>query len=229
LAKLLIAEDDVKLAQTLQEFLAGEKFQVEVAADGADALQLLRLFSYDAVILDWELPSASGIEILQEYRAAGGQAPVLMLTGKGLIEHKKTGFAAGADDYLAKPFDLEELVMRIRALLRRPSDYRSDVLKLGELAVETKTCKVSWKGKLISLRPREYILLEFLSKHPDVYFTVDTLRDQLWSSEEDISGDGVRVWIHRLRNKMPAEPGCPVITNVPGVGYKLELPQVPED
>lgn len=222
MAKILIVEDDRALSELIVDWLTGEKHVPEPVYEGTEGLERLKFYKYDAVILDWELPGVSGPQICQEFRDAGGQTPIIMLTGKKELVDKTTGLDAGADDYLTKPFHMEELSARLRALLRRgASEMNRTVLTAGHVSLDTVSRKVVSNGKELTLQPKEYSLLEFLLRHPNQPFSAETLLDRVWSSESDASPDTVRLQIMRLRNKIDVEGKESMIRTMHRVGYIL--------
>lgn len=223
MAKILVVEDDVALAETICERLKTEHHVVEQAVDGQYASDLVKSFPYDLLVLDWDLPQITGVELMKQYRAAGGTAKILMLTGKTAIEEKELGFTTGADDYLTKPFHMKELVFRVRALLRRPEALLEDEIKCGSLLLNARTYRVTRNGEQITLTPREFSLLQFFMGNPNQFFSAPEILDRVWSSEAGVSNDTVKTVVHRLRGKIGAGNGCPEIINQFGVGYKLEV------
>jgi len=220
--KVLLVEDDQDLAQMVCGWLTGERFTVEMAHDGALARDLLQLSGYDVIVLDWDLPNCSGIEILRDYRARGGATPVIMLTGKAATSDKETGLDLGADDYLTKPFDIKELGARIRALLRRPTLLNSAVLAVGNIELDAAKYRVLRDGKEIHLLPRDFALLEFLLRHKDQVFSTEALISRVWNSDSDASPDGLRTAIKRIRKKIDdGDESQSWIENIPRVGYRL--------
>lgn len=223
MAKILIVEDDANLADTVAQYLTGEHHLVEVTHGGDDAQHLMRISTFEVVILDLGLPDKNGLEVLKEYRGAGGTARVLILTGKGKIDEKEQGFDAGADDYLTKPFHVKELAARVRALLRRPAEMQQDVLQVAGLELNTKNYKVTNQGNELQLTPREFSLLEFLMRYPNQVFNAETLLARVWQSDSEASPDTIKVYINRLRTKLGGDSPASIKT-VFGVGYKLEVP-----
>lgn len=221
MAKILIAEDDKSLGISLKLTLESEKHEVELVLDGREALDRLRLYSYELMILDVDLPSVSGLEIAAQYRGAKGKVPILMLTGKTSIEDKASGFDAGADDYLTKPFDTRELLMRVNALMRRPKQFTGNTLEIRDLTLNTGTRSLFRASEKINLTAKEFEVLEFLMKRPDQFFSVENLLNEVWSSESDSSELAVRQLISRLRKKIEAEGDQPIIVTSKGLGYKL--------
>lgn len=219
MAKLLFVEDDTDLSGRVNEWLCFEHHSVECVYDGVEATERLKFYQYELVILDWDLPKKTGIEVCKEYRSRGGLTPILMLTGKGTINDKEQGLDAGADDYLTKPFHLKELSARIRALLRRPASFTGTTLKVGTLELNPSSHQLTIEGREVSLLPKEYAILEFLMRHPNEIFSPDALLNRVWNSESDASTDTVYTYIKTLRKKL--QPNAPIKT-VHGVGYKLE-------
>lgn len=224
MSKLLIVEDDVNLVNMVAEYLRSEHHVVEAVHDGEIALDLLRTYVYELVILDLGLPDISGLTVLKQYRGMGGTAKVLILTGKDKIEEKEIGLDSGADDYLTKPFHVKELMARVRALLRRPVQTLSDELKAANVTLYPRDHKVMKDGVELNLSPREFALLEFFMRYPNQLFNADALLDRVWKSDSEASPDTVKVAINRLRSKIGTDANSPVITNIFGVGYKLDLP-----
>lgn len=221
--KVIVIEDDAGLNRMIREWLVfSERHTVEYAENGSDGLDKLLCSDFDAIVLDWEMPGKSGIEVLREYRSSGGKAPVLMLTGKGGIVDKEAGFDAGADDYLTKPFHMKELSARLRALIRRAGGTVSNVLQLRDISLDPGAFKVTREGKEIQLLPREFALLEFLMRHPDQVFSADTLLNRVWSSDSEATVDAITTCIKRIRKKMDVEGQPSIIKTVHGVGYKME-------
>lgn len=223
MAKILVVEDEKNLSEHVALCLETERHVVEVASNGVEALELLRAFDYELVLLDVGLPGMSGVEVLKNYRSGGGKARVLMLTGKGEIDDKEAGFSAGADDYLTKPFDQRELLMRVRALLKRDAAAASDHIEIGKLKLDSKALQVQFLGKPIKLAPQEFALLEFLMRHPNEVFSADALLNRVWRSDEEATIDSVRMCITRLRAKLKTDEDKPIIATVFGSGYKLDV------
>jgi DNA-binding response OmpR family regulator len=223
LAKLLLVEDDKDLAQTVLDSLRGERYDVEYASDGTLGLEMLKYTQFDVIILDWELPEMTGVDILKKFRMSGGQTPVLMLTGRSAVTDKETGLDAGADDYLTKPFDLRELVARIRAMLRRRTVASSSLLTYKDIVLDPLSHKVTRAGKPVHVLPRDFALLEFLMRHPNEIFAVESLLVRVWESDSEASPEGLRVAIRRLRKALDTseELSDSIIENVSRVGYRL--------
>jgi DNA-binding response OmpR family regulator len=222
MSKILFAEDDSVLAQSARQFLESEHHTVELVTDGIEALERIRLYTYDLIILDWGLPGMAGIEVCRKFRDRGGTTPILILTGKSSIVEKGEGFASGADDYLTKPFDVRELSMRLRALQRRGVQITQDEISLGQLSINVALHTVRLSAAEIQLKPKEFAILEFLMRHPDQVFSMETLLERIWSSESDTTPDIIYTYMKTLRKKLVDPSGqCP-IRNVYGVGYKIQ-------
>lgn len=221
MAKILLVEDDRDLAGMVLDWLKFEHHLVEAVHSGDEAEDMIKAYQFDVIILDWDLPKVSGVEILRNFRSTGGQTPVLMLTGKSNIQEKELGLDAGADDYLTKPFHMKELSARLRALLRRPAATDGNVLKARNLALEPNNFRVTKNGADIQLLPKEFALLEFLMRHQDQVFSADALLDRVWKSESDVSPETVRTCLKRLRRKIDTEGEGSIIQTLHGVGYKL--------
>jgi len=223
-AKILLVEDDGDLAKTIADFLGREKHNVEIVHDGLDGAEMLKFDSFDVLVLDWDLPGLSGVELLARYRAAGGKAPTIMLTGRQKMDEKEEGFESGADDYLTKPFSLRELSARIRALLRRPTQLLSNVLTVRDISLDPEKHRVTKGGAEVKLTPKDFSLLEFFMRHPDELFAVETIVSRVWLQDEEASPDALRVAIRRLRKAFgeTGEAGESVIENVSRMGYRLK-------
>ncbi len=223
MAKILIVEDDRELAEVIEDAFS-KQHSVEIVDDGKEAIDRLKLYSYDLIILDWGLPgSVSGIDVCRTYRKAGGAGTILMLTGRNEIEDKEEGLDSGADDYLTKPFDARELMARVRALLRRPTQVIDNVIKLGALKLDCSSMCLIKDEEQISLLPREFALLEFFMKQPNRYFSAEALLDRIWSSESDTSPDTIRIYITRLRKKIDTDGQPSLIETRRNAGYMLRV------
>ncbi len=224
MAKILLIEDDVEFSGIVQGWLSNEHHSVEVVHDGSEARDRLQVYEYDLLILDWQLPGLSGIEVCKEFRSQGGVTPILMLTGKSAVTEKETGLDSGADDYLTKPFHMKELSARVRALLRRASRGTSNVLTIGGLVLDPSNYSVARDGTEIQLQKREFALLEFLMRNPNRVFSSEALLERVWATEADVTPDAIRVYIMRLRKKIDEGAKSSMIQTVHGVGYKLQTP-----
>lgn len=221
--RILIVEDDEFTAKALSSILSDQNYAVETAADGETGWELVESFSYDLILLDVMLPKLDGISLCQRLRSHGVQVPILLLTGRDTGHDKAIGLDAGADDYVVKPFNAEELVARIRALLRRGGAATSPVLEWGNLRLDPSTCEVSYGARLLPLTPKEYALLElFLRNHHRVY-SCSMILEHLWSFEDTPGEEAVRTHIKGLRQKLKAA-GAPtdLVETVYGIGYRLK-------
>jgi DNA-binding response OmpR family regulator len=223
MAKILFVEDDAHLAEMVLEWLKFEHHSVEWVKDGASGSDQLRFGGYDVAILDWNVPSLSGLEICKEHRARGGTTPIIMLTAMSTVNDKETGLDSGADDYLTKPFSVKELAARIRALLRRPSSAPSNVPKAQKLTLDPTKHKVTKDGAELHLLPKEFSLLEFFMRHPDEVFSSDALLQRVWHSESEATSEAVRTCLKRLRKKIDESENEAesMIQTIPRIGYRL--------
>lgn len=221
MAKILVLEDDLPLSAIIKQRLTAEHHLVETVASGKEAYELLDVYEYELLILDWTVPDMSGFDICKLFRAKGGVTPILVLTARNTVQEKELGLDAGADDYLTKPFHLNELSARVRALLRRPRNVFGNILQAGEVSLETGTHHVTSNGEEIQLQPAEFSLLEFFMKNPDQVFSPQALLSRIWPSDEEVTLNAVYICIRRVRQKLdkPGEPS--IIETVHGVGYKL--------
>ncbi|HEY9775749.1 MAG TPA: response regulator transcription factor [Planktothrix sp.] len=221
MAKILLVEDDVELADQLRDWFSLENYIFETASNGEDAHQMLESFDYDVVVLDWSLPGASGLEICQRYRSRGGSAAVIFLTGRGDVPSKSVALDAGADDYMVKPFDVRELGARVRSLLRRPRTLMSQ-LKIGnvELKPETRTLIVG--AQSLVLMPRQSALLEYLMRHPNRPYNSKALLDSVWPSDAEASEETVRTCMKTLRQQLGSLDKKDFIKTLYGSGYLIE-------
>ena len=223
MAKVLVVEDDPALQKQLEDFLRFEKYTVEAVGDGGEASHRLLISKYDLVILDWNLPGMSGPEVLKKLRGSGCSTPVLMLTGKSNIMDKTEGFDAGADDYLTKPFDLKEVGLRAKALLRRPQAMLTGTIDIGFVSLDPHAHKVFLDGEEIQMLPKEFALLEFFMRHPGQIFSQEALLESVWKSESESSIHTVYVHVRNLRKKLNRDGKPQILKTVHNMGYKLEL------
>ncbi len=221
MAKILIIEDDVQLSKLVRDWLKMERHEAEVVNDGQEGLNRLKVYEYDLIVLDLELPMLSGMEILREFRATGKKTPVLILTGRTTIDDKELGLDSGADDYLTKPFHAKELTARIRALMRRVGGQVGLILKSGDIELDRAAFTVKRAGVEVKLVPKEFALLEFLMRNPGTVFPPEALLNRVWSNESDATVEALTTCIKRLRKKLDTEGQESLIRNVHGVGYGL--------
>ncbi|MDR1032596.1 MAG: response regulator transcription factor [Candidatus Nomurabacteria bacterium] len=222
--KVLIVEDEPKIAGALARGLKQEKFVTEVYEDGESGLAAaLGDTSYDVMILDRMLPGIEGVEVCRQVRAAGIKTPILILTAKSQVRNRVEGLDAGADDYLIKPFSFEELLARIRALLRRPQDAVDNILKIGDLTLDTINYDVRRGKKRIKLTSTEFSLLEYLMRNPGRVLSKDKIIGHVWDFDADILPNTVEAYIGSLRRKVDKPfKSQPLIKTLRGFGYKIE-------
>lgn len=223
MAKILIVEDDARLCEVVKESLESEQHSVELSRDGSDASSRLRAYTYDLVVLDWDIPFVNGIEVLKQFRARGGTTPILMLTGKSHIAEKELGFDTGADDYLTKPFQLREFTSRVKALLRRPSSMQNKVLRAGDVILEPSEFRVTRAGKEVVLSKKEFAILEFLMRHPKQVYSAEALLRCVWKAEDLVGPETVKTHIKNIRAKLDSPDKPSLLTTVFGVGYKVDV------
>ena len=225
--KIILVEDEIKLAQFLEMELSSEGYTVQVANDGMSGLILARESTPDLAILDWMLPGLSGLELCRRLRATGNKIPIILLTAKDEVSSRVEGLDAGADDYLVKPFNLEELSARIRALQRRSRELTPPTLQHGDLRLDPTSQVVTYREKLLTLTPKEYLLLEYFIRHPGHVLSRSALLDKLWEFDKE-SGEGtVRTHITNLRSKLKAVGSSKhVIETVYGMGYRLSVTKI---
>ncbi len=221
--RLLVIEDDVALANAIREALSGRERVIDVAHDGVAAEAMLGLYSYDLLVLDVLLPGPSGLEICRRCRASGHEVPILMLTALDSLADKVQGFDAGADDYLAKPFELDELKVRVRALLRRSNHRPEGVLQVGDLTLAPSTGRVQRAGRDVKLMPKEFALLELLMRHAGRIVSHSQIGLGLWSGESEQSAAALRAHIKGLRKAIGDTGSPPLIETVHGRGYRMAL------
>lgn len=214
---ILIVEDEPTLAQQLAEALTGAGYVVDMAADGQDGHYLGEVESFDAVVLDLGLPVMDGITVLKKWRNAGRCMPVLILTARDNWHEKVAGIDAGADDYLTKPFHMEELLARLRALLRRAAGHASSELRCGSVVLDTRSARVTVDGRALTLTSHEFRILGFLMHHQDEVVSRGTLTEHIYAQDFDRDSNTIEVFIARLRKKLPAG----FIVTVRGMGYRL--------
>lgn len=215
--KILLIDDDPDHCQLVSEYLRREKYMVELAYSGREAMDLLAVSDYDVIVMDWGLPDIAGVDLCRWYRSQGS-APVLMLTGRTEVSDRTEGLDAGADDYLLKPFAMKELMARIRALLRRPATFTPTALMCGPYKLNPAAFMVIRVDEEIRLPPREFALLHFLARHPDEVFSADALMCRVWPSHTEASKDTVRTAVKNIRRALN---DAQIIETVTGSGYQL--------
>jgi two-component system response regulator QseB len=215
--RLLLVEDDSMIGDAAKQGLRHEGHAVDWVRDGAEAEGAVASTPYDLVLLDLGIPRRDGLALLKGWRARGENVPVLIITARDAISERIAGLDAGADDYLVKPFDLDELSARVRAVARRRAGRADATVRIGDLEMDTAARRVKWKGQDVALSAREYALLEALANRPGAFLTRAQLEERLYGWEEEIASNAVEVHIHALRRKL--DPA--LIRNVRGMGYML--------
>jgi two-component system OmpR family response regulator len=213
--RILLAEDDAMIGEALRDVLRAEHYAVDWARDGEAADTHLRTASYDLVLLDLSLPRRSGLAVLSALRARADRTPVLIATARDAVADRIAGLDAGADDYVVKPYDVNELLARIRALVRRSAGRAEPVYTLGKVAIRPATREVTVDGAAVSLSAREWAVLEPLVARPGAVMSRAQLEEKLYGWEDEVNSNAVEVYIHGLRRKL----GAGLIQNVRGVGY----------
>jgi two-component system copper resistance phosphate regulon response regulator CusR len=227
--RLLIVEDDRKLAEFVARGLRAERFAVDLAGDGLEGLRYIDAYAYDLLILDLMLPQLSGTELLTRVRRTHPSLPVLVLTARDATEDKVRHFEAGADDYLTKPFDFAELVVRIKALLRRTPAPRTDQLRIEDLEVDRLTQQVRRAGQRIELTAKEYGVLEYLLSSPGRVFSRTMILEHVWDQSFEGVTNIVDVYMRYLRRKLDEPFPVKLIHTVRGVGYCIRGPETHRD
>ena len=220
--RLLLAEDERTMAEPISVFLQYHNYTVDWVDNGMDAYHQAITQSYDGLILDIMMPGMDGLEVLTRLRGEGKNMPVLLLTAKAEVEDRIKGLESGADDYLPKPFDMSELLARVRAMLRRRDTYHSDTLSFGDLELTPDTCQLLSGCKAVPLSRREYQLMELFMNNPGVIFSADTLLDRVWGMDGIVEQGTVWVHISYLRKKLADLGSSAIIRSKRGVGYTLE-------
>lgn len=220
--RILVIEDEHKIANAIKQGLERESFAVDVKYDGIEGYDMASVEKYDVIILDIMLPGMDGIEICKKLRNQNIHTPILMLTSKSQIEDKVLGFNSGADDYLTKPFAFAELLVRIKALTRRPQSSIGTVLTVSDLTLDTTNYEVKRAGQKIRLSNKEYALLEYLMRHKDKVITKEQIINHVWDYDADVLPNSVEVYIWHLRTKIDDPFPQELIHTVKGFsGYKI--------
>jgi heavy metal response regulator len=220
--RILVVEDEQKVASFIKKGLEEEGYAVDVAADGEEGLAMALACVHDLIILDIRLPKMDGLRVLQAIRQDSVTAPVLLLTVRATIEDKVLGLDAGADDYLTKPFAFQELVARVRALLRRRAEADPTVLQIGDLCLDSARRTVSRGGEWIDLTPREFTLLDYFMRNPGRVLTRTMIAEHVWDYSFDTSTNIIDVYVNYLRKKIDAGQTSRLLHTVRGVGYVLK-------
>jgi two-component system, OmpR family, manganese sensing response regulator len=225
--RILLVDDEAELTDPLTQILSREGYEVDVADNGNKGTELVLQKDYDLLILDWMLPYKSGIEICQEMRSRGQTTPVLFLTAKDTLDDRVIGLDAGGDDYLVKPFQLRELLARVRALLRRSSAFETTVaterLKVGDLELDSENQVAYRHGRTIHLSEKEIQLLSFFMRHSNQLLTHEQIYQALWTEQEQPNSNVLAALIRLLRRKIEADGETPLIHTVYGKGYRFSV------
>ena len=220
--KLLYAEDERDLAEAVTDILEASDYIVDTVYDGVSAVNYAMMEQYDGIILDVMMPGKDGIEVIRELRQNGNNAPVLILSAKTEVEDRITGFDSGADDYLPKPFIKEELLSRLRAMLRRRDNYQPDIITVGDLSLNTSTDELTCGNNRIVLQNLEYRLMETLMMNTTRYLTADDILSKVWSFDSEADINTVWVYLSGLRKKIARIGSRVKIISRRNIGYRLE-------
>lgn len=222
--RLLLVEDEARMARFIARGLREQAYAVDVASDGEDALYQAAINTYDAIILDVMIPKKDGFTVCRELRAEGVRVPVLMLTARDAVEDRIEGLDTGADDYLTKPFEFGELLARLRALLRRGRELRSTVIQVADLTIDTRGQQARRRGQLLNLTTKEYALLEYLVRNAGQVISREEIAEHVWDETFDPFSNLIEVYINRLRRKVDGPFDVPLIHTRRGAGYVLQHP-----
>ena len=221
--RILVVEDEHKIANSIKKGLEQENFSVDIVFDGESALDMAETEEYDCIVLDLMLPKINGVQVCSQLRKDENHTPIIMLTAKSELEDKIYGLTIGADDYLTKPFAFEELLARIRALLRRPKDRLENTLKCGDLELNPATFEIKRLDEQVNLTKKEFALLEYLMRNKGKTVTKDQIISHVWNYDSNILGNTVEQYIGYLRNKIdkPFPNKKQLLQTIRGFGYKL--------
>ena len=222
--RILLVEDDAQIARFVRKGLAEQAYAVDVAGTGEQALYQASIGSYDAIVLDVIIPAPDGVEVCRRLRAQGSKVPILMLTARDAVPDRIHGLDAGADDYLVKPFQFEELLARLRALLRRGGPTHAAVIAVGGLEIDTRSHRVRLDAKPVPLTTKEYALLEFLARNAGRIVGREEIAEHVWNEEFDPFSNLIEVYVNRLRRNIEKVSEKKLIHTVRGAGYMLEAP-----
>jgi len=220
--RLLVAEDDPKLLKSLKHIFEQNNYLVDSVSDGTDALAYAETEEYDGLVLDIMMPGLDGVQVLRQLRAQGISTPTLFLTAKAEVYQRVEGLDAGADDYLPKPFSANELLARVRAMLRRKDNYIPDILRVGDFTLNRSTYEIEYRGKINALSGREFQIMEILMERPGFIVSIDELMAHIWGFESDVEISVVWVHLSNIRKKLTAMNAPIEIRFIKGAGYKLE-------
>ncbi len=220
--RILLIEDEAKVARLIQRGLREEGFAVDLAGDGEEGLYMAKTMEYDLVILDIMLPGKDGFDVLKQLREAGGEARVLILTARGAVGDRVRGLNLGADDYLKKPFDFEELIARVRALMRRQTIPNGDILRLDDLVLDRRARTVTRGERTLELTPKEFSILELLALNPGTIISKTRISEYVWDDPGEAMSNVVEVTVYRLREKVDRHFEHQMIHTARGAGYMIK-------
>lgn len=220
--RILVVEDEKKVGSFIKKGLEEENYAVDIAYDGEEGLTLAQINEYDLILLDIMLPRLDGMEVLRQIRRNGSNVPILMLTAKDSVEDIVSGLDGGSDDYLTKPFSFDELVARVRALLRRKAKEKTDLLTVGDLSLSTSTHRVKRGGRKIELTAKEYALLEYFMRNPNRVLTRVFITEHVWDYHFDPSTNVIDVYVNYLRKKIDQGFEKKLIHTIRGSGYIMK-------
>jgi heavy metal response regulator len=220
--RILVVEDEKKVGSFIKKGLEEEHYAVDIAYDGEEGLTLAQINEYDLILLDIMLPRLDGMEVLRQIRRNGSNVPILMLTAKDSVEDIVSGLNGGSDDYLTKPFSFDELVARVRALLRRKAKEKTDLLTVGDLSLSTSTHRVKRGGREIELTAKEYALLEYFMRNPNRVLTRVLITEHVWDYHFDPSTNVIDVYVNYLRKKIDQGFEKKLIHTIIGSGYMMK-------
>jgi len=223
--RILLVEDNRRLSNSLRMTLQDDGYAVDTAFNGLDGEEMGLSAIYDVIILDIMLPEKDGLEVCHSLRDQRISTPILMLTARDALEDRVDGLDSGADDYLVKPFEVEELRARLRALLRRGSNNKSGLLQVADLTLDPATHTVQRAGQPVELTAKEFSLLEYLIRHPDHLISREMAEEHLWSNDQVVTSNVVDVYIRRLRRKIDDPYQVKLLETVRGAGYRLRAPK----
>lgn len=219
--RILVVEDEPRMAALVRQGLVEESYAVDVVDNGRDVFDWVAIYTYDLVLLDIMLPGMNGLDVCRTLREQGFTAPVLMLTARDAIADRVEGLDSGADDYLVKPFAIEELTARVRALTRRQLSNKSVALTVGDLSLDTTTKRAHRGDRVINLSAKEYALLETLMRHPNQVLSREQITEHVWNADFDARSKLIEFYIHALRRKIDDDAEHPLIQTVRGLGYRI--------
>ena len=223
--RILVVEDNKRLSDSLRRTLEDDGYNIDTAYDGLDGEEMALMGNYDIIILDIMLPEKDGLTVCRDLRNKRINTPVLMLTARDALDDRVNGLDSGADDYLVKPFEVDELRARIRALLRRESSSKSPILQVGDLTLDPATHRVERAGQTVDLTAKEYSLLEYFMRHPNHLISREMVESNLWGYDQVIYSNVIDVYIRRLRRKIDDPHEIKLFETIRGAGYRLRLPE----